>query len=63
MYDRDIQLMQAIAALMDPNKFIIHILDKYNLASAMQWVLDKYNLASAMQWVLDKYSLASAMPC
>ncbi|XP_067943651.1 E3 ubiquitin-protein ligase UBR2-like isoform X2 [Watersipora subatra] len=36
MYDRDIQLLQAIAALMDPNSFIIHLLHKFNIASVFQ---------------------------
>ncbi|KAI1713887.1 ATP-dependent clp protease adaptor protein clpS domain-containing protein [Ditylenchus destructor] len=32
MFDRDVLLLQVVAALMDPNKFIIRVLDKFTLS-------------------------------
>lgn len=31
-FDRDVLLLQVVAALMDPNKFIIRVLDKFTLS-------------------------------
>ena len=36
MYDRDIQLIQSVAALMDPNSFLIHLLNKFKVAPVFQ---------------------------
>ena len=35
MYDKDIVMLQASAALIDPNEFLIHLLNKFGL---LNWV-------------------------
>lgn len=32
MYDRDIQLLQVVAAIMDPNKLLIRIIERFGLS-------------------------------
>lgn len=39
MYDRDILMLQYVAALIDPNKYLIHLLNKFGL---LLWVQDNY---------------------
>ncbi|KAF6024218.1 UBR2 [Bugula neritina] len=36
MYDRDIQLIQSVAAVMEPDSFLIHVIHKYTLTSIFQ---------------------------
>ena len=36
MYDRDIQLIQSVAAMMNPNDFIVHFLHKFNISPVFQ---------------------------
>ena len=31
MYDRDIQLIQVVASLMDPDEFMVHLLHKFDI--------------------------------
>ncbi|KAI1301491.1 E3 ubiquitin-protein ligase UBR2 [Halotydeus destructor] len=43
MYDRDVLTMQYVAAQMDPDKYIVHLISKFNL---LLWVQDNYESAA-----------------
>uniref|UniRef100_A0A1I8B9X3 E3 ubiquitin-protein ligase n=1 Tax=Meloidogyne hapla TaxID=6305 RepID=A0A1I8B9X3_MELHA len=43
MFDRDVQLLQAVGALMEPNKFIIRLLDRFGLAKWAQTDFEEFS--------------------
>lgn len=43
MFDKDIAMIQTAACLIEPNQFLIHILNKFNL---LKWVNENYKLAN-----------------
>lgn len=49
MFDRDVQLLQTIGALMEPNKFLIRILDRYGLAKWAEFGFEESTHATYLQ--------------
>ncbi|XP_041351534.1 E3 ubiquitin-protein ligase UBR2-like isoform X2 [Gigantopelta aegis] len=46
MYDRDILMLQIVASLLNPNDFIVHLLNKFNL---LHWAKPEYDIPGGQE--------------